>query len=150
MRKEAIKLSIDKEVLDIARQEMPNISRFTEECMRKYLGIGITLTPLYKQQELLETIGKCHLELHLMNELEHIEEMKREMELEKINYAWRSVFTHYRDTGRINEELLQHAMKVLDIDRKDLIDIIELTYTYFRRDRIDTTDWQKVYEKYGN
>lgn len=108
------------------------------------------INPLYKQQELLETIGKCHLELHLMNELEHMEEMKREMELEKINYAWRSVFTHYRDTGRINEELLQHAMKVLDIDRKDLIDIIELTYTYFRRDRIDTTDWQKVYEKYGN
>ena len=73
MRKESIKLSIDKEVLDIARQEIPNISRFTEECLRKYLGIGTTLTPLYKQQELLETIGKCHLELHLMNELEHVE-----------------------------------------------------------------------------
>lgn len=46
MRKEAIKLSIDKEVLDIARQEIPNISRFTEECLRKYLGIGTTLTQI--------------------------------------------------------------------------------------------------------
>lgn len=150
MRKEAIKLSIDKEVLDIARQKIPNISRFTEECMRKYLGIGVTLTPLYKQQELLDTIGKCHLELHLMNEQKHIEEMKKEAELKKINYAWRSVFTNYRDTGRINNELLQHAIKVLGVNRDELIDIIELTYTYFHRDRIDITDWQKVYEKYGN
>ena len=29
-------------------------------------------------------------------------------------------------------------MKVLNIDRTDLIDIIELTYTHFRHDRIDT------------
>ena len=114
MRKESIKLSIDKEVLDIARQEIPNISRFTEECLRKYLGIGTTLTPLYKQQELLETIGKCHLELHLMNELEHVEEMKRKMELEKINYAWRLVFTHYRDTGKINEKRLQYAYESIE------------------------------------
>ena len=85
-----------------------------------------------------------------MNEQKHIEEMKREAELEKINYAWRSLFAHYRDTGRISDELLQHATKVLGVNQDDLIDIIELTYTYFRRDRIDTTDWQKVYEKYGN
>ena len=150
MGKEAIKLSIDKEVLEIARQEIPNISRFTEECLRKYLGIGTTLTPLYKQQELLNTIGKCHLELHLMNEQKHIEEMKREAKLEKNNYAWRSLFAHYRDTGRINDELLQHAIKVLGVNRDDLIDIIELAYAYLHRDRIDTTDWQKVYEKYGN
>jgi len=31
-----------------------------------------------------------------------------------------------------------------------MIDIIELAYAYLHRDRIDTTDWQKVYEKYGN
>lgn len=150
MTKEAIKLSIDDEVLEKARKQIPNLSGFVEECLKQYLGIGFNLIPTSKMNELVETISKSQLELYLMNERGNIEEAKEKAAKQEINLAWRKLYTTYRDTRTINQDKLQHASEILNVPEDELVDIVEVCYVFSRNDEIDVTEWNEVYEKYGN
>lgn len=150
MTKEPIKLSIDDEVLEKARKQIPNLSGFVEECLKQYLGIGFNLIPTSKMNELVETISKSQLELYLMNERGNIEEAKEKAAKQEINLAWRKLYTTYRDTRTINQDKLQHASEILNVPEEELVDIVEVCYVFSRNDEIDVTEWNEVYEKYGN
>ena len=150
MAKEAIKLSIDDEVLEKARKQIPNLSGFVEECLKQYLGIGFNLIPTSKMNELVETISKSQLELYLMNEKGNIEEAKEKAAKQEINLAWRKLYTTYRDTRTINQDKLQHASEILNVPEEELVDIVEVCYVFSRNDEIDVTEWEEVYQKYGN
>ena len=150
MTKEPIKLSIDDEVLEKARKQIPNLSGFVEECLKQYLGIGFNLIPTSKMNELVETISKSQLELYLMNERGNIEEAKEKAAKQEINLAWRKLYTTYRDTRTINQDKLQHASEILNVPEDELVDIVEVCYVFSRNDEIDVTEWNEVYEKYGN
>ena len=150
MTKEPIKLSIDDEVLEKARKQIPNLSGFVEECLKQYLGIGFNLIPTSKMNELVETISKSQLELYLMNERGNIEEAKEKAAKQEINLAWRKLYTTYRDTRTINQDKLQYASEILNVPEDELVDIVEVCYVFSRNDEIDVTEWNEVYEKYGN
>ena len=150
MTKEPIKLSIDDEVLEKARKQIPNLSGFVEECLKQYLGIGFNLIPTSKMNELVETISKSQLELYLMNERGNIEEAKEKAAKQEINLAWRKLYTTYRDTRTINQDKLQHASEILNVPEDELVDIVEVCYVFSRNDEIDVTEWNEVYQKYGN
>lgn len=150
MTKEPIKLSIDDEVLEKARKQIPNLSGFVEECLKQYLGIGFNLIPTSKMNELVETISKSQLELYLMNERGNIEEAKEKAAKQEINLAWRKLYTTYRDTRTINQDKLQYASETLNVPEDELVDIVEVCYVFSRNDEIDVTEWNEVYEKYGN
>ena len=150
MTKEPIKLSIDDEVLEKARKQIPNLSGFVEECLKQYLGIGFNLIPTSKMNELVETISKSQLELYLMNERGNIEEAKEKAAKQEINLAWRKLYTTYRDTRTINQDKLQHASEILNVPEEELVDIVEVCYVFSRNDEIDVTEWEEVYQKYGN
>ena len=149
MTKEAINLSIDSEVLEKARKQIPNISGFLEECLKQYLGIGNNLTPTSKMHELVETISKSQLELYLMNEREHIEEAQEKAAKQEINIAWRQLYTEYRDTRTINQDKLNYAVEVLGVPGEELVDIVEVCFVFSRDDNVDVTEWLEVYGKYG-
>ena len=150
MTKEPIKLSIDDEVLEKARKQIPNLSGFVEECLKQYLGIGFNLIPTSKMNELVETISKSQLELYLMNERGNIEEAKEKAAKQEINLAWRKLYTTYRDTRTINQDKLQYASEILNVPEEELVDIVEVCYVFSRNDEIDVTEWNEVYQKYGN
>ena len=149
MTKEPIKLSIDSELLEKAKKQIPNISAFVEECLKQYLGIGNNLTPTSKMYDLVETISKSQLELYLMNERQHIEEAKQKAEKQEINLAWRHLYTEYRDTRTINQDKLKHASEVLGVNSEELTDIVEVCYVFSRDDDVDVTEWSEVYAAYG-
>ena len=149
MTKEPIKLSIDSELLEKAKKQIPNISAFLEECLRNYLGIGEHLVHTSNMYELIETISKCQLELYLMNEKKHIEESKQKAQQQEINLAWRHLYTEYRDTRTINQDKLQHAVTILNVPGEELEDIVEVCYVFSRDDGVDVTEWAEVYEQYG-
>ena len=150
MTKKRIELTIDDEVLEKARKQIPNLSGFVEECLKQYLGIGFNLIPTSKMNELVETISKSQLELYLMNERGNIEEAKEKAAKQEINLAWRKLYTTYRDTRTINQDKLQHASEILNVPEDELVDIVEVCYVFSRNDEIDVTEWNEVYEKYGN
>lgn len=150
MTKEKATISLDSEVLEKARKQIPNLSGFIEECLKQYLGIGFNLIPTSKMNELVETISKSQLELYLMNERGNIEEAKEKAAKQEINLAWRKLYTTYRDTRTINQDKLQHASEILNVPEDELVDIVEVCYVFSRNDEIDVTEWEEVYQKYGN
>lgn len=87
MTKEKATISLDSEVLEKARKQIPNLSGFIEECLKQYLGIGYNLIPTSKMNELVDAISKSQLELYLMNELGNIEEAKEKAAKQEINLA---------------------------------------------------------------
>ena len=149
MTKEAIKLSIDAEILEKAKKHIPNLSAFMEECLKQYLGIGNNLIPTSKMNELVEGISKNQLELYLMNERGNIEEAREKAAKQEINLAWRRLYTTYRDTRTIDETLLSNASEILEVDKVELTDIVEVCYAFSRGDGVDVTEWVDVYEAYG-
>ena len=149
MTKKRVELSIEDEVIEKAKKRIPNISGFVETCLKQYLGIDNNLIPTSKMHELADTIGKCQLELFLMNEREHIEEAKAKAAKQEINIAWRKLYTTYRDTRTIDEHLLQNAVEVLGVPGEELSDIVEVCHVFCRDDNVDVTEWEEVYEKYG-
>jgi post-segregation antitoxin (ccd killing protein) len=149
MTKKNLMLTIDEELLETAKKRVPNMSKFFEECLKQYLGIENNLIPTSKMNELVETIGKCQLELYLMNERSNIEEAKEKAAKQEINLAWRQLYTEYRDTKTINPVKLERASEVLNVSREELSDIVEVCFVFSRDNEVDVTEWQEVYEKYG-
>ena len=149
MTKEPIKLSIDAEVLEKAKKQIPNMSNFFENCLKQYLGIGNNLLPTSKMHELMETISKSQLELYLLNERNKIEENIEKAKQNEINLSWRRLYTEYRDTRTINQDKLQHASETLKVDKEELIDIVEVCFAFSRKDEVDVTEWADVYKTYG-
>jgi hypothetical protein len=149
MTKKNLMLTIDEELLETAKKRVPNMSQFFEECLKQYLGIGNNLIPTSKMNELVETIGKCQLELYLMNERSNIEEAKEKAAKQEINFAWRQLYTEYRDTKTINPVKLERASEVLNVSREELSDIVEVCFVFSRDNEVDVTEWQEVYDNYG-
>jgi hypothetical protein len=149
MTKEKATISVDSEVLEKARKQIPNLSGFIEECLKQYLGIGYNLIPTSKMHELVEGISKNQLELYLMNERGNIEEAKEKAAQQDINLAWRRLFTFYRDTRKIDDLLLKEASNVWEVPTDELADIVEVCFVFSRDDGVDVTEWADVYEKYG-
>ena len=148
MKKQLI-LTIDEEVVEKAKKQIPNISAFVEDCIKNYLGIGNGLINTSNIHELNETISKCQLELYLMNEKSNIKEAKEKAAKQEINLAWRKLYATYRDTRTIDETLLNNASEILKVDKVELSDIVEVCYAFSRNSDIDVTEWAEVYAEYG-
>ena len=148
MKKQLI-LTIDEEVVEKAKKQIPNISAFVEDCIKNYLGIGNGLINTSNIHELNETISKCQLELYLMNERGNIKEAKEKAAKQEINLAWRRLYATYRDTRTIDETLLNNASEILKVDKVELSDIVEVCYAFSRNSDIDVTEWAEVYAEYG-
>lgn len=148
--KSKVTFSIDSDVLENAKKTIPNLSGFIEECLRNYLGMRKHLIPTSKMHELVTNISKNQLELHLINEKNKLAEKNDEAKKEEINYAWRQLFTEYRDTKTINQEKLQHASEVLEVPADELVDIIEVLFAFQNEHNVDVTDWFSVYAAYGS
>ena len=147
--KKNLMVTIDEHLLKKAKSKISNLSAFVEYCLKNYLGEIEGLVPTWKQQELIDTISKCQLELYLMNEKEHIEENKRKAEIEQLNVVWRELYKEYKIKYINPQEHLEEAAEKLNVSVQELIDILDLTYTYRVRDKLDISQWQNVYEKYG-
>lgn len=148
MSKKQLILTIEEDIVEKAKKTIPNVSGFVEECLKQYLGIGNNLIHTSKMNELVETIGKCQLELYLMNERGNIAEAKEKAEKQEINLAWRHLYTEYRDTRTINQDKLKHAVEVLGVNPEELTDIVEVCYVFSRNSDIDVTEWAEVYNEY--
>jgi hypothetical protein len=149
MTKKQLILTIDEDVIAKAKTHIPNISGFVEECLKKHLGMGNGLVNTSKMHELVSTISDCQLELYLMNEREHIEEAKERAAKQEINIAWRRIYTEYRDTKTYDPLKLKHAVEVLGVPKDELTDIVEVCFVFNNRDKVDVTEWEEVYAKYG-
>ena len=145
MKKQLV-LTIDEIVLKKAKENIPNISKFIEECLKHYLGLNTGEYPVHNAKELLTKISECQLELHLLNEENKLNENRERAEQELIGSTWRILYATYRDTKNVPKKQLDEAEKILGVSSSELKDILELCFIF--RDEIDVTDWEKVHAEY--
>ena len=150
MTKKRIELTIDEDILEKAKKQIPNMSNFFQNCLEAYLGINInSLFYTSDAQESIDIIKNAQTALYLLTERNDVEENIKQAERDEINLAWRKLYTEYRDQRTINKDYLKHASEILNVPGEELTDIVEVCYVYNRNDSVDVTDWSAVYEAYG-
>ena len=145
MKKQLV-ITIDEIVVKKAKENIPNLSNFIEECLKRYLGLNTGEYPVHNAKELLNKISECQLELHLLNEENKLNDNIEKAKQELIGSTWRILYATYRDTKNVPKKQLEEAEKILGVSSSELNNILELCFIF--RDEIDVTDWEKVHAEY--
>jgi len=142
-------LTIEKEVYEKARNTMPNISEFVEECLRQYLGLADGKFPTADVRDVVDDIGKSQAKLFIMNQNFDYENAQKRMEDEKVNRALRKLWNEYRKTLTPEGQAFDEALNMLDVDSETLEDMLDFAYANQERLGLNFT-WSKLCELYEN
>lgn len=146
MSKKRLELSIEKDILEKAKKHIPNLSGFVEECLKHYFGYADGIFPIGNVNEITDKIGRLQVELFLINQNYDAEESRKNAENEERNKAWRFLWNDFRPTLIPDETLLEKAIEVLEINGKELEDILD--WVYITDVKVDTNSWQEVLKAY--
>lgn len=147
MTKKTIGLSIDDEILKIAKKRIPNLSEFFEECLKNYLGLSDGIYPSAEASEIIESISILQTKLHILNKNIDVQENMKLIEDEKINRPFRALWNDYKRRLTLNQELMQDVLNVVNVDAETLEDILD--FAYVNQEELSLNfSWEEVYEKY--
>ena len=146
MTKKTIGLSIDENILQKAKKEIPNLSEFLEECLKHYFGYANGTFPVGNINDITTRIGKLQVELFLINQNYDTETAIKEAEDFEKDKAWRFLWNDYRIKLIADEMLMENAVKELGIDEDTLEDLLDELYE--TDEDVDTDSWDNVYEWY--
>ena len=150
MTKKDVTLTIDQDILESARKQLPNLSQFFEKCLKAYLGLDVnSLFYTSDAQKALDTIKEAQTSLYLLTERNDVEENIKKAKHDEINLAWRRLYAEYRDTRHMSKLQLENASKVLGVSEQQLEDIVEVAFVFRDETSIDLTEWDEVYNEYG-
>lgn len=147
MTKKKITVSIDEEILERAKKQMPNISEFLNECLKQYLGLADGIYPTANASDIINNISKSQAELFILNESFKVHERMKIIEDEKINRRFRALWNDYKRRLNVNQELMEDVLKVVSVDYETLEDILD--FAYVNQEHLSLNfSWEEVYEKY--
>ena len=102
--------------------------------------------PTKEAHDLIDTIGRSQVELHILNEQNKIEHNMQSMEQEKIDRYWRDLYLKYRDELILSDDLMKEASNLLEVDietLEDMLDCVDDSNQFFNT-------WQEVKDWYGD
>ena len=146
MTKKSLKISIEEEILEKAKNHIPNLSGFVEECLKHYFGYADGIFPIGNVNEIIDKIGKLQVELFLINQNYDAEESRKKTENIEKDKAWRFLWNDYRPRLIPDETLLAKAVELLGKDEEELEDILD--WVYITDVKVDTNSWQEVLKAY--
>lgn len=147
MTKKKITVSIDEEILERAKKQMPNISEFLNECLKQYLGLADGIYPTANASDIINNISKSQAELFILNESFKVHERMKIIEDEKINRRFRALWNDYKRRLNVNQELMEDVLKVVSVDYETLEDLLD--FAYVNQEHLSLNfSWEEVYEKY--
>lgn len=147
MTKKTIGLSIDENILQKAKKEIPNLSEFLEECLKHYFGYANGTFPVGNINDITTRIGKLQVELFLINQNYDTETAIKEAEEFEKDKAWRFLWNDYRIKLIADEMLMENAVKELGVDEDTLEDLLDELYE--TDEDVDTDSWDNVLEWYN-
>ena len=140
-------LTVEENLLKKAKKQIPNLSAFFEECLKKYMGVLNGLYPTAEYKEMIDEISKIQTKLFILNQNYDYEKAQREVEEEKINRALRGAWHEYSKTFRPEGDAFNNAVSVLNVDAEKLEDMLDFADMY--RDELGLNfTWSKLYELY--
>lgn len=127
--KKPLKISVDEDLLEQVKNNIPNISQFVEDCFKAYLSFAIK-NEEDRGEELRkawETFHKAKLDIHLLMKVDY-EGQDMEKAINKVKTdAWLTVWSDYRRVGSTQEWKIPKACKTLEITEKELKAVLEST-----------------------
>ena len=148
MTKERVNISIDTELMEKARKNIPNLSSFIEECLKHYFGYAEGTFPIGNINDITEKIGKLQVDLFLINQNYDMETAMKEAKKFEKDKAWRFLWNDYRIRLIPDEQLLAEAEEKLQMHSETLEDLLDELYEV--KDEVDTEEWDNVYEWWKN
>lgn len=142
-----ITVRINKKLLEDAKENIPNISAFVEECLEQYLGYANGTYPTANDREILDKIGKLQVELFISNQNYDLDKERQKAESQKLNSTWFQLWNDFRKRLTVNERFMDEAVNVLGLDAEVLEDMLDFTYENMDSFGVDFT-WEEVYERY--
>ena len=144
MSKKTIGLSIEEDILQKAKESIPNLSEFFEECLKHYFGYANGTFPIGNINDITNKIGRLQVELFLINQNYDMETAMKEAEDFEKGKAWRFLWNDYRVKLIPDEQLLVEAEEKLQMHGETLEDLLDELYEV--KDEVDTDKWDNVYE----
>lgn len=145
--KSKITVSIDSEVLEKAKKQMPNISEFFNECLKQYLGLADGSYPTADANDIVNDIAKSQAKLFILNQNYDYEKAQKEVEDEKINRALRKIWNEYHKNMSIDQQSMSEALEVLPVDAETLEDMLDFADANQEELGLNFT-WRELYELY--
>lgn len=147
--KEKVTFSIDEQIMEQARETIPNMSQFIENCFKTYITLNsIGEESRGKQlKEAWDTLHESQLKIHILTSYD-FEKQKQEKVEEKLKTdAWLKVWSDYRKTGTAQTYKLQESGEILEITPEELKQVLQDTYMEAKADmtKLDIyDDWEHI------
>lgn len=134
--KQPLKISIEKRILEQAKDAIPNISEFVEDCFKAYLSFTIENEEERGEdlRKAWENFHRAKLDIHLLMKVDYEGQDMQNAILKQKTDAWLSVWSDYRRVGSTQEFKIQKASKTLEITIKELEKVLEDTLYQAKKD----------------
>lgn len=139
MVKKVSTINIDEDVLKLAKKEIPNISGFIEDCLKSYLGLNEDMRIRTIQDE-LNTIKKSQLNIHILTQTDYENAEVTNLNKGKLNEAWLSIWSNYRNTESIIDSDVLNASSILGKSYSYLLEMMNTLLTYVPKQELSFCD----------
>lgn len=141
MTKQPIKLSVDEEILKVAKSEIPNLSSFFQECLEMYLNVN---TEEFELQKLTKIISDANFKRELLLK-SHLDKKYEEKDLkQQQNHYWSMLYGAYLHNN-YDWDLMKKCIEILGQSEEVLKSMME-TLKYEDSNDFDKirvlTDWE--------
>ena len=143
MTKKITTISIDEDVLRLAKKEIPNLSIWVEDLLRTYLGFNNT--NIKSIDENLQTIKDCLLAIELQSRMDTEAEAVESFSTEQQQKQWSNLFGLYRKGVNIDLDIWEQTSKMLNVSVRELQELIEvIDFEVDKSDIVKCNDWSYV------
>lgn len=144
MTKKITTISIDEDVLRVAKKEIPNISIWVENLLKTYLGFNNT--NIRSIDENLQTIKDCLLAIELQSKMDKETEKNENLTSEQQQKAWSNLFGLFRKGAVIDIDVWEYSSRLLNVTVRELKELVEvIDFEVDKSDLVKCNDW--VYAK---
>lgn len=151
--KERTNISINKELLELAKENIPNISGFFEGCLRAYFQFT-TENDEQRGEELRKAWEDFHsskLKIHLLMNVDYENKHLEKMQDKNKKLAWLGIWKDYKFTQTYQPHSMEEACKVLNLTEKELALVMEDTMFEYAKDKTKAyifDSWKYIEENF--
>ncbi|MBQ6512077.1 type II toxin-antitoxin system CcdA family antitoxin [Methanobrevibacter sp.] len=135
--KQQLKVSIEEDILKLAKEHIPNISKFVEECLIAYFKFTAE-NDEQRGEELRknwEDFHRAKLNIHLLMNVDTENKHLEKMQDKNKKLAWLGIWKTYKFTETYQPHAMEEACKVLNLTEEELKVVLEDTGFEYAKDK---------------
>lgn len=125
--KKQLKISIEEETLELAKEHIPNISKFVENCFKAYFKFT-TEDDEQRGEELRknwEDFHRAKLNIHLLMNVDSENKQIEKVHENNLNLAWLGIWKTYKFTQTYQPHAMEEAIRILHVSKEELEEVME-------------------------